>query len=57
MFSICCALSTILIGFKVYVGQEDDSDNTALGICEGLVKEAGLTSDRGWTLYTENYYT
>ena len=57
VFDICCALSTILLGFKVYVGQEGNSDNTALGICDDLVKEAGLNSVRGRTLYTDNYYT
>ena len=56
MFSICCDISAILICFKVYVGQEDDSDNTSLGIFDELVKEAGITSVRGQTLYTNNYY-
>ena len=46
-FVICCALSTILLAFKVYVGREDDSDNTALGICDELVNVAGITSARG----------
>ena len=57
VFAIFCALSTIILGFKVYVGQEDDSNNTALGICDDMVKEAGLTSARGGTLYTDNCYT
>ena len=26
-------------------------------ICDELVKEAGLTSVRRWTLYTDKYYT
>ena len=50
VFDICCALSTILLGFKVYVGQKGNSDNTALGICDDLVKEAGLNSVRRRTL-------
>ena len=56
VFAIFCALSTIILGFKVYVGQEDDSNNTALGICDDMVKEAGLTNARGRTLYTNKYY-
>ena len=38
VFSICCSLSERLLGFKIYVGQEDDSDNTSLVICDYLVK-------------------
>ena len=51
VFAFCCTIYTIIIGFKVYVGQEDDSDKTALVICDDLVKEAGITSARGRTLY------
>ena len=57
MFDICCSLSAILIGFKVYVGQEDDSDNTNLVICDDLMKEDGLTSIIRRTLYNDKYYT
>ena len=57
VFAVCCALSEILLGFKVYVGQEDSSDNTFLGICDDLVKEDGITTAREQTLYTDNYYT
>ena len=32
VFAICCAISTILQGFKLYVGQGDYYDNTALEI-------------------------
>ena len=52
VFAICCAISKILIVFKVYVGQYNDSDNTALGVCDDLAKEAGVTKSRGRTLYT-----
>ena len=57
LFYICCALYAILLGFKVYVGQEDDSNNTALVICDYLVKYYGITSIRGRTICTGNYYT
>ena len=43
VFAIYCAISTILLVFKVHVGQYNDYDNTALGICDDLVKEAGVT--------------
>ena len=57
VFSIFCALCAIILGLKVYVGQEDYSDNIALVICDDLVKESGITRFRGLTLYTDNYYT
>ena len=56
-FAICCALSEILLGFKVYVGHEDNSDNTDLGICDDLVKETGINSVIGCMVYTIKYYT
>ena len=57
VFAMCCAFSEILIGFKVHFVQGGDSDDTALGISDDLVKEDGLTSARVRTLYTNNYYT
>ena len=48
-------LYEILLGLKVYVVQEGDYDNTGMGICDDMAKEAGLTSVRGRTLYTNNY--
>ena len=57
VFDICCALSEILLGFKVCVGQEDDSYKIYMGICDELVKEAGITIIIGQTIYTDNYYT
>ena len=55
--AICCDLSAILLGFKVYVVQEDDPDNAFLGFFDDMVKESGIISVRGRTLYTNNYYT
>ena len=55
VFYIFCDLSTIILGFKVYVGQEDNYDNTSLGICDELLKESGINSARGKMLYTNNY--
>ena len=56
LFAVCCALSKILLGFKVCICQEDDSYNTSLGISDELVKEAGLTIAREQTLCTDTYY-
>ena len=56
VFAIFGSLSTILLGFKVCVGQQDDSDNTALLISGELVKEDEIASARARTLYTDNYY-
>ena len=52
---LCYALSAVVLSFKVYRGKEDlDSDNTALDVCDGLIKEAGITGTRGQVLYTDN---
>ena len=56
VFAIWCALSTIILDVNVCVGQENDSDNIYLVICDDLVKEAGLASTRGRKLYPYNYY-
>ena len=42
VFALCCALSAGILSFKVYVGKEDDSDGTAVGVCNDLVVDAGL---------------
>ena len=57
VFALCCDVSAIILAFKVYVGKEDDYDGSAVGICDGLVDDAGLTKARGRVLYTDNYYT
>ena len=57
VFALCCALSAVTFSFKVHVGNGDDSDGTALGVCNDLVVDAGLAEQRGRVLYTENYYT
>ena len=47
----------MILAFKVYVGKEDDTNGTAVGICNELCVCAGLTESRGRVLYTDNYYT
>jgi hypothetical protein len=57
VFALCCAFSAVILAFKVYVGKEDDADGTAVGICNELCVDAGLTESSGRTLYTDNYCT
>ena len=58
VFAVCCAISAVILAFEVFVGKEDeDRDNTALGVCDQLVKDVELTSARGRVLYINNYYT
>ena len=53
----CCGIYTVLLGFKIFVGKEDDSENTVMNVCDELCKKVGLTGIKGRTLYTDNYYT
>jgi len=57
VFALCCKLSAVILSFKVYVGKEDTSDGSAVGVCNHLIKDAGLAEQRGRVLYTDNYYT
>ena len=43
VFALCLTLSVVILSFKVYVGKEDDSDGTAVGVCNDLVVDAGLS--------------
>lgn len=57
VFALCCACSAVILAFKVYCDKEDKSDGTAVGICNDLCVDAGLTTTRGRVLYTDNFYT
>lgn len=57
VFCICCGLTAVIMGFKVYVSKLDNEDHTAKEIVEKLIQSAGLTDCRGRTLYTDNWYT
>ena len=57
VYALCCALSAVILAFKVYVGKEDDTDGSAVAVCNDLCVDAGLTGARGRVLYTDNYYT
>jgi len=32
VFALCRAFSAVILAFKVYVGKEDDTDGTAVGV-------------------------
>ena len=57
VFAICCSVSAVLVGFKVYVGKEDDLDGTACAICTQLIIDAGVSTAKGCVLYTDSWYT
>ena len=44
--SLCYACSAVILAFKVYVGKDEDSDGTAVGICNNLCVDAGLTKTK-----------
>jgi hypothetical protein len=56
VFCVYCAFTGVILVWKVYCGRDND-DNTALEICDQLVKSACLTNARGRELYTDNWYT
>jgi len=57
VLALCCTLSAVILSFKVYIGKEDDSDGTAVGVYNDLVVDAGLAKQQERVLYTDNYYT
>ena len=56
---LCCAYTSYLLGFEVYVGKENQGteDGSAIGIIDRLINGAKITSAKGRTLYTDNWYT
>ena len=50
---LTAVLSTVL----VYPGKDNTEDGSALAVCQQLITEAGLTSQRGRVLTTDNWYT
>ena len=64
VFCLCCAVTAVMLAFKVYCGKDNNkTDNTMVDICEMLIHKAGLAQNitggviRGWTIYSDNYYT
>ncbi len=58
VFCICCAISGIMLAYKIYCGKDDKTtDGMMVTLCDNLLQTAGLTGVQGRTLYTDNYYT
>ena len=59
VFACCCAYTGHILSWEVYVGRDETAttDNSALGICDRLILNAGLTSVEGRILFTDNWYT
>ena len=57
VYALCCEFSAILLAYQVYVGKEDDTENSSVAICHRLCREAGITGKRVHVLYTDNWYT
>ena len=57
VYALCCAFSTILFAYQVYMGKEDDTNNSAVTIYHWICREPGITGERGHILYTDNWYT
>ena len=58
VFVLCCAVSVVLLTFEVYVGNNDPTKgNSALAVCDRLVKDTNLTAHCGRMICTDNYYT
>ena len=47
LFSLYYGYTAVLLLFVVYVGEEDDSNNSALKVCEKLCIDTGIKSVRG----------
>ena len=56
LFALCYCYTVVLLLFIVYVGEEDDSDNPNLKVCDKLYVDAGITLVGVRVLYTDNYY-
>ena len=56
VYTIYCVIYTVVLGFKIFFGKEDELDNTALNVYNELCKKAGLNGIKGCTWYTDKYY-
>ena len=54
VLALYCAFSAVILAFKVYVEKKDDTDGTAVGVCNDICVDAGLTESRGLIMYTDN---
>ena len=49
VFVLCCTVSAVWLGYKIYLGKEDTGDGSALAIVDELITEAELTQHKGRT--------
>jgi hypothetical protein len=52
-FAVCCAYTTVLLGFEVYCGNSDDLDGSSLGVVKRLLQKSYLSQVCGRVLYRE----
>ena len=46
VFALCCGYNAVIMLFIVYVGEEDNSENYDLKVCDKLCVDAGIVSVR-----------
>jgi hypothetical protein len=56
VFCLCCTYTGVMLPFKVYLGNEDDTDKSAMAVCLFLYSASGILNTQGRILYTANYY-
>jgi hypothetical protein len=57
VFALCCAYTSVLLGFEVYCGTESNQDSSALGVIQCVLAKAHLATAHGRTPFTDNWYT
>jgi hypothetical protein len=57
VFAVCCAYSGVMLGFEVYCGADENTDNSALAIIDRLLIKNNLHTARGRIVYSDNWYT
>lgn len=50
VYAFCCAVSGVMLAWKVYMGSLDGTPNTTIDICDELVQQADLTKAKGRVL-------
>ena len=55
---LCCAYPGYLLGFKVYLGKDAETNkNSAQRVVDQLINKADLINCEGRILYSDNWYT
>ena len=55
VYALCCSRNGVLYNFKVYTGKSNTADGTPKGVIDQLIREAGLSFQKGRILYTDNF--